>query len=53
MTTNSIWLYSNPTEVYRRAKKYLGKTAKICELRFKVHNPNFVNVPNCLSFHLL
>ena len=29
MSKNSIWLYSNPTEVYRRAKKYLGKTAKI------------------------
>lgn len=24
-----IYKYSNPTEVYRRAKKYLGKTAKI------------------------
>jgi hypothetical protein len=24
-----IWRYSNPTEVNRRAKKYLGKTAKI------------------------
>jgi hypothetical protein len=29
MTKKSIRLYSNPTEVYRRAKKYLGKTAKI------------------------
>jgi hypothetical protein len=23
-----IYKYSNPPEVYRRAKKYLGKTAK-------------------------
>jgi hypothetical protein len=29
MTKKSIRLYSNPTEVYRRASKYLGKTAKI------------------------
>lgn len=29
MAKKSIRLYSNPTEVYRRAKKYLGKTAKI------------------------
>ena len=29
MGKKSIRLYSNPTEVYRRAKKYLGKTAKI------------------------
>ena len=50
----TIRKYSNPTTVYRLAKKYLGKTAKISELQgCKVHNPNFVNVPNCLSFHLL
>ena len=29
MSKKQIRLYSNPTEVYRRAKKYLGKTAKI------------------------
>lgn len=29
MTKKTIRLYSNPTEVYRRASKYLGKTAKI------------------------
>lgn len=29
MSKKSIRLYSNPTEVYRRASKYLGKTAKI------------------------
>ena len=29
MPKKSIRLYSNPTEVYRRASKYLGKTAKI------------------------
>ena len=29
MEKKSIRLYSNPTEVYRRAKKYLGKTVKI------------------------
>lgn len=29
MSKNSIWLYSNPPEVYRRAKKYLGKKTKI------------------------
>ena len=29
MLQNPISLYSNPTEVYRRAKKYLGKTVKI------------------------
>ena len=29
MSKKLIWRYSNPTEVNRRAKKYLGKTAKI------------------------
>jgi hypothetical protein len=29
MTKKTIRLYSNPTEVYRRASKYIGKTAKI------------------------
>jgi len=29
MSTKPISRYSNPTEVYRRARKYLGKTAKI------------------------
>jgi len=29
MGKKPISLYSNPTEVYRRAKKYIGKTAKI------------------------
>jgi hypothetical protein len=29
MSKKSIRLYSNPTEVYRRASKYIGKTAKI------------------------
>ena len=29
MSKKSIRLYSNPTEVYRKASKYLGKTAKI------------------------
>ena len=29
MSKKLIWKYSNPTEVNRRAKKYLGKTAKI------------------------
>ena len=29
MSKKPIRLYSNPTEVYRLAKKYLGKTAKI------------------------
>ena len=29
MSKKTIRLYSNPTEVYRRASKYLGKTAKI------------------------
>ncbi len=29
MPKKPIRLYSNPTEVYRLAKKYLGKTAKI------------------------
>jgi len=29
MSTKPISTYSNPTEVYRRARKYLGKTAKI------------------------
>jgi hypothetical protein len=28
MSKKPFSLYSNPTEVYRRAKKYLGKTAK-------------------------
>ncbi len=32
MSKNSIWLYSNLPEVYRRAKKYLGKKTKIYEL---------------------
>lgn len=29
MSKKLIWRYSNPTQVYRLAKKYLGKTAKI------------------------
>jgi hypothetical protein len=29
MSTKPIRVYSNPTEVYRRARKYLGKTVKI------------------------
>jgi len=29
MSKKQIRLYSNPTEVYKLAKKYLGKTAKI------------------------
>ena len=29
MSKKLIWKYSNPTEVYRRASKYMGKTAKI------------------------
>ena len=29
MSKKLIWKYSKPTEVNRRAKKYLGKTAKI------------------------
>ena len=29
MSKKSIKKYSNPTQVYRLAKKYLGKTAKI------------------------
>jgi hypothetical protein len=29
MSKKSIRKYSNPTQVYRLAKKYLGKTAKI------------------------
>ncbi len=29
MSTKLISRYSNPTEVYRRARKYLGKTVKI------------------------
>ena len=29
MSKNSICLFSNPPEVYRRAKKYLGKKTKI------------------------
>ena len=29
MSKKPIHLYSNPAQVYRLAKKYLGKTAKI------------------------
>ena len=29
MSSKPIRVYSNPTEVYRRARKYLGKTVKI------------------------
>ncbi len=29
MSKKLIWKYSNPSEVYRRASKYMGKTAKI------------------------
>ena len=43
MSKKSIWLYSNPTEVYRRARKYIGKTAKIglsTKKRKKIYGSN-------------
>jgi hypothetical protein len=50
MGKKSIRLYSNPTEVYRRAKKYLGKTAKI-GLSTKKEKKYMVTTPNGRVVH--
>jgi hypothetical protein len=50
MGKKSIRLYSNPTEVYRRAKKYLGKTVKI-GLSTKKEKKYMVTTPNGKLVH--
>ena len=50
MGKKSIRLYSNPTEVYRRAKKYLGKTAKI-GLSTKKEKKYMITTPNGRVVH--
>lgn len=50
MPEKPIRLYSNPTEVYRRAKKYLGKTAKI-GLSTKKEKKYMVTTPNGRVVH--
>jgi hypothetical protein len=50
MRKKSIRLYSNPIEVYRRAKKYIGKTAKI-GLSTKKEKKYMVTTPNGRVIH--
>jgi hypothetical protein len=50
MSKKSIRLYSNPTEVYRRASKYLGKTAKI-SLSTKKEKKYMVITPDGKTVH--
>lgn len=48
--SREILQYSNPTEVYRRASKYLGKTAKI-GLSTKREKKYMVITPNGRTVH--
>ena len=48
--TEDIKQFSNPTEVYRRASKYLGKTAKI-ELSKKKDKKYMVTTPTGKIVH--
>jgi hypothetical protein len=50
MSKKLIWKYSNPTEVNRRAKKYLGKTAKI-SLSTKKDKKYMVTTPDGKIVH--
>jgi hypothetical protein len=50
MSKKQIRLYSNPTEVYRRASKYLGKTAKI-RLSTKKDKKYMVTTPDGKIVH--
>ena len=50
MSKKSIWLYSNPTEAYRRARKYIGKTAKI-GLSTKKEKKYMVQIPDGKIVH--
>jgi len=50
MSKKLIWRYSNPTEVNRRAKKYLGKTAKI-SLSTKKDKKYMVTTPDGKIVH--
>ena len=50
MSKKSIRLFSNPTEVYRRASKYLGKTAKI-SLSTKKEKKYMVITPDGKTVH--
>ena len=50
MSKKSIRLYSNPTEVYRKASKYLGKTAKI-RLSTKKEKKYMVVTPDGKTVH--
>jgi len=50
MSKKQIRLYSNPSEVYRRASKYLGKTAKI-RLSTKKDKKYMVTTPDGKIVH--
>ena len=50
MSKKLIWRYSNPSEVNRRAKKYLGKTAKI-SLSTKKDKKYMVTTPDGKIVH--
>jgi hypothetical protein len=50
MSKKLIWRYSNPAEVYRRAKKYLGKTAKI-GLSTKTNKKYMITTPDGKTVH--
>lgn len=50
MFKKPVSLYSNQTEVYRRAKKYLGKTAKI-DISTKKDKKYMVKTPDGKIVH--
>jgi len=50
MSKKQIRLYSNPSEVYRRASKYLGQTAKI-RLSTKKDKKYMVTTPDGKIVH--